>query len=592
MRHDSLIYLFVFMDKKNFTQPKSNLFSVLRPYGRIIVGLIVLTIAGNTLSLAVPKIIAGAIDAYTHGNFVLERTLIYFFLVAFGIFVFTYAQTAVQTYAAELVARDLRSKAVAALSLQEYSYLQTVGPAKLLTNLTSDIDAVKNFVAQAVSSIVSSLFLIVGASILLLAINWRLGLLVLLVIPAISITFYFVFSKVRQLFKKSQESIDALNRVINESILGAALIRLFNSEKNEYAKFLAANTASRDIGFGILRLFSLLIPVIILSTNLATLSIVVLGGHYVIMGSLTMGDFTAFTSYLTILIFPILIIGFMSSVIAQATASYQRVAEVLEAPPTKRQGTISRTLRGQVEFKNISLTYGERPVLNDISFVLKPGTRNAIIGPTAAGKTQLVYLLAGLLQPTSGSIEIDGVPLMEYDPASFYQQIVLVFQDNVIFNATVRENIAFSTAVEESALDKAIKAAEVADFVEQMPQKMETVISERGTSLSGGQKQRIMLARALALNPQILLLDDFTARVDALTERKILDNIRDLYPHLTLLSVTQQIASVKDYDQILVVMEGELIAVGRHEELLETSPEYVQIFNSQQSTTTYEVLPQ
>jgi ATP-binding cassette subfamily B protein len=223
-----------------------------------------------------------------------------------------------------------------------------------------------------------------------------------------------------------------------------------------------------------------------------------------------------------------------------------------------------------------------------VSLAIAAGAKTAVIGPTAAGKSQLLYVLAGLLEPASGTIEYDGRPLADYDKASIHRQVALVFQDATLFNLSLRENIAFSPTVGDADLAKAIETAELADFVRALPQGLDTIVAERGASLSGGQKQRIMLARALALNPRVLLLDDFTARVDTTTERKILENVRANYPGVTLVSVTQKIAPVQDYDQIVLLMEGEVLAAGTHEQLLDTCPEYAQIHESQRSTSHYE----
>ena len=383
---------------------------------------------------------------------------------------------------------------------------------------------------------------------------------------------------------RAQGAIDWLNKVINESILGSALIRLVNSHAQEYDKFLDANTEAKTISLSILRLFASMIPVITFLTNLATLVIIVLGGHFIIAGTLTLGGFTAFNSYLAILIFPIFILGFMTNVIAQAQASYDRISQVLNAPPAKDEGTVHGKLTGELSLKNVTLQIGEKPIMKDVSFEAKAGTRTAIIGPTAAGKTQTLYALTGLAKPTSGEVLYDGVPLEDYNKASLYSQIGFVFQDSILFNLSLRENIAFSNTVSDAGLAKAIETAELGDFIDTLPKKLDTIVSERGTSLSGGQKQRVMLARALALEPKVLLLDDFTARVDARTEKKILENVRRNYPDITLISVTQKIGSVEDYDQIVLLMEGEVLAKGTHEELMGTSPEYVQIYNSQEST--------
>src|SRR3989449_6114516 len=318
--------------------PNAGLFGLLKPYSKLIVTLIAFTIFGNALNLVVPRIIAHTIDSYGQPTFVLRTVLIEFFLVSAGIFTFAYLQSIAQTYAAESIARDLRTKLVAKISTQDHAFIQQATPAKLLTNLTSDVDAVKMFVSQAIASIISSVFLIIGASILLLLIDWRLALGVLAMLPIIGVTFSVVLGKVRQLFKKAQEAIDWLNKVINESILGSALIRLVNSQHYEYEKFVAANTEARNISLSILRLFASLIPVIIFCTNLATLMILSMGGRFVIQGSMSLGDFTAFNSYLAILIFPVIVIGFMSNVMAQAGASYGRIAMVLHAPDKKDTG--------------------------------------------------------------------------------------------------------------------------------------------------------------------------------------------------------------------------------------------------------------
>jgi ATP-binding cassette subfamily B protein len=551
--------------------------------------LIVMALAGSSINLFIPKIIAHGIDAFSANEYESGTIITEFILAASGIFLFTFLQSVLQTITAEKVAKDLRNNLADKISGQSYLFILKSNPAKLLTNLTSDMDSIKMFISQAFVTIISSLFIIIGASVLLIMINVRLALAVLLIVPIIATAFFIVFRKVRVIFKKSREVIDALNRVINESIIGSALIRVLNSQQPESMKFLEKNLESRDLGLSIVSLFSLLIPIIMFVANIAVVVILALGGHYVVIGSLSLGNFAAFNSYLVMLIFPVMMIGFMSNIIASATASYGRIKKVLDEPEIKETGTINSDIRGDVTLKNISLSYGEKPVLKNISFSLKAGSKNAVIGPTAGGKSQLLFLLANLIPPDSGSVEFDGVSIEKYSREVFHKQIGFVFQDSVIFNMSLRENIAFNDSVTEQSLQLAIQTAELADFIESLPEKIDTIVSERGTSLSGGEKQRIMLARALALNPKILLLDDFTSRVDRNTENKILCNIQNNYPGLTLLSVTQKIAPVKHFDQIILLMEGEIIASGKHNELKESSPEYIQIYSSQRSTHHYEL---
>lgn len=574
---------------KPVTPKPPSIFSLLTPYRLAIFSLVAFALAANGFSLWFPKIVSHAINAFAMGTFDTHRVMLQFGFMAVCVLVFTFLQNIIQTVTAERVAKDLRSAVSAKISRGSYVFVQEANPSKLLTYLTGDVDSVKMFVGQAVSSIISSVVIIVGASIMLLSINWRLGLAVIAILPVIVFTFVTIFSKVRVLFVKSREVIDWLNNVINESIFGAALIRVVHSRKTEDEKFAAANGNARDVGLKILGLFAAMIPIVTFVANVGTLIILALGGHYIIDGSLTIGDFAAFNSYVAILVFPIFIIGFMMNILSQATASYGRIAGVLAADERAEKGTLVRTLTGDMEVDNVGVSYDNKPVLSHVSFRVRAGTRTAIIGPTAAGKSQLLYVLTGLTVPNEGTVRFDGTPAAEYDSASLHRQVGFVFQDSIMFNMSIRENIAFSATVTDDALAKAIATAELADFVATLPDGLNTVVSERGTSLSGGQKQRVMLARALALNPKLLLLDDFTARVDGKTEERILANIKKNYPNLTLVSVTQKIAPVVDYDEIILLMEGEVLAKGTHKELMETSPEYVQIFNSQRSTNQYEV---
>ncbi|MDB5238747.1 MAG: transporter ATP-binding protein [Candidatus Parcubacteria bacterium] len=566
----------------------SSMFGMLRQYWKFSALLAGATIIGNSLGLFVPKFISWGIDMYSRGEPITETFYIEFLALSFGIFLLTYFQGVFQTYLSEKAAFDIRENIADKISGMTYARLESETPAKLLTNLTSDIDAVKVFLSMGFATIISSVVVIVGAATLLVRIDWRLALMVLTILPVIGLMFFFVFKKLGPLFKRSQELVDGFNLVISESVIGSAIVRVFDSGELEHAKFSAKNTAAKDTGMSILKMFSLVIPTIGAVANVASLVILAVGGGYVISGSMTIGDFTAFNSYVFILIFPIIMLGFVSNIISRAQTSYNRIKEVLNLPDEKEAGTYEHEIRGDVDVKNVSLIYGERKVLDEVSFSIRAKTRMAIIGPTAAGKTQLLQVLMGLTDPKSGEVFYDGKPLKEYAKQALYSQIALVFQDSVLFNMSLRENIGFSATVKDEYISKAIETAELGDFIHTLPKGLDTIVSERGTSLSGGQKQRIMLARALALNPKVLLLDDFTARVDTATERTILSNIEKNYPDITIISVTQKIRSVEHFDKIILLMEGELIAEGTHAELSKTSPEYAQIMESQKSTQAYE----
>lgn len=575
--------------KIKMNNPKKNtLFGLLKPYSGRVSALLSLALLSNGLSLIIPKIIQKGIDDYSRNIFNAKEIIFWFGAASVVIFILSYIQAVLQTFISERVAFDLRSRLSYKISLQNYHYIREHTSAQLLTNITSDTDAVKMFISQAIVSIISSGVLVIGAAILLININLKLGLIVLIMVPVILVSFFMVFKKMKRLFRKTQGVIDWLNNVIHENILGASLVRVLNAQHSEFIKFIKASGEARNLGLSIVRLISMLVPIIVLTESLAQLSVLGIGGHYIIIGDMTLGEFAAFNSYIAILIFPLLIIGFTSNVIARAAASHQRIQHILDETIVEEGGAIDTPISGRIRVENIFLKSGTDTILKDISFQVEAGSRTAIIGPTAAGKTQLLNLLIGLLKPTEGEIYFDNISMKDYRQKTLLKQTGIVFQDSILFNLSLRENIAFNKDVSDRDLEKAIVTAELKNFVENLPDGLDTAISERGSNLSGGQKQRVMLARALAINPTLLLLDDFTARVDMMTEKKISDNLKSNYPNITLISITQKVDPVKDYDQIILLMEGEIIAKGKHEELINSCPEYIQIYQSQQSTTDIE----
>lgn len=557
---------------------------LLRPYGFLVALLVGLGFASNSLSLLLPSLLGDGINVFSQQQALPQELIKTFVIAMVAIAITSLSQVVVQVYASEKVARDLRSRLSAKLSRQDYTFLLARDPAKLLTNLTSDVDAIKVFVSLVIASLLSSVVVLLGASLLLLRLNPSLGAAVLVILPAIGLTFYLVLRRVRPLFKESRATVDALNKVVEQSVSGAPLIRVLHAHDQEMTKFTAVNDTARCLGMTILKNFALMIPTVTFFANLGTLIILAYGGRLVLQETMSLGDIAAFNSYLAQLIFPIFVIGFMSNLISQAQASYERIAEVLDAPDPAPVMQAQEPIEGEVEIRDVELSYGEKRVLKKLSFRLKAGSRNAIVGPTAAGKSQLLSVMSGLLEPDSGAVLYDG----KYRPQQLRRQVAVVFQESALFSGTIKENIAFHPEVSPGGFKKAIEAAELGDFIEGLPDKESTPVSERGTSLSGGQKQRITLARALALEPRVLLLDDFTARLDATTESRVRRNLSQSYPGMTLLAVTQRIATIADYDHIFLMMEGEILASGSHQELLESSPEYAQIYDSQKSTHHYE----
>lgn len=575
--------------KTKKTNSNSKLFSFLFKFKKGIGAVIVLSLVLNLIVIYLPKISARIINDLSLplpkqlSDYQNEQILLYAGLITL-VFVLSFIQNIYANIVSEKVAAELRRQIVQKVSNQSFSFVQKVTVQKLLTNLTSDVDAIKQLVAQGSVIVFSSIVLLFGSAISLLTINWQLALPVISAIPILFISFGFIFSRISKYFIQSQEIIDALNKVINETIIGAGLIRVLNSGKYEEEKFGEVNAKARFVGVKIVNGFATLIPFINFVANAAVLIVVGYGGSKIIDGTLNPGDYAAFFTYIGTFVAPIIFIGFLSSIFTRAFASYVRILEVLEAKNTDKRGDVTKNIEGEIKFDKVSRSLGNRQVLKDISFEIKPKTRTAIIGPTAAGKTQIFYLISGLLRPETGKVTIDGTKITDYNSENFYSQLGLVFQDSIIFNTTLRENVAFSEKATNKSLEKALETAEMLDFANSLENNLDTKVAERGASLSGGQKQRLTLARALSINPKVLLLDDFTARVDIKTERKIFANIAKNYPETTLISITQKIEPVVDFDQIILIMEGELIAKGTHKELLKKSFEYRQIYSTQQST--------
>lgn len=565
----------------------SGFIKLLGQYRWYVIFVTILGLAANVLGLYVPSIGARIIDS----NIAASQTAALWQLgyVALATFIITVIQIYISTFFSEKVAFDIRRNIIETLSRQTFSYITSSTPGRLLTVVTSDVDAVKGVVSQGLVTLFGAIVTLIGAAIFLLTINVRLALYTLIVIPLLIISFALIFRTLATLFRKGQENIERINALINQSIVGASLVRVLNAASFEIASFEKANAMSREIGLAIVKHISALIPLITLLSNVAIMIIIWFGGNQVIAGTLSLGQLSAFIGYSSSFVWPLFVLSFVGTMISRGGVSLERINDVLKAPVDTTDGDYEGDIKGDIEFRNVSLCYGDmktgKHVLKNISFSIRAGTKNAIVGPTAAGKTQLFYIMAGLVEPSKGEVLVDGRPLKAYKKNVLLSKIGLVFQDSIIFNASLRDNIALADHTTEDYIEKAIHAAELDELVKNLPDGLHTMVSERGNSLSGGQKQRLMLARALALNPRILLLDDFTARVDQMTEASILGNVAKDYADATLISITQKIEPVKNYEQIIVLMEGELVATGTHEQLIDSSFEYQQIYESQMRVT-------
>jgi ATP-binding cassette subfamily B protein len=509
-----------------------------------------------------------------------------------GIFAF------LQSYWAErnsqAVAFDFRNDIFAKLQRLSFSYHDRNQTGQLMIRATDDVEKVRLFIGQGLLQLVGAVLLIAGTLIILFNTNARLALIVLPLLPIGLVIFMIFGSIVQPLFAKVQARLSALNTVLQENLAGIRVVKAFVREKSEQAKFESAADKLMKQQIGVSRLFSFLFPLTFFIANLGQAAVLYYGGRQIIFGTLTLGEWQEFSLYLIYIFLPVAMFGFIITQMGQASTSAARVFAILDAESdvSDKPGAIQLpTVQGHVRFENVTFRYFNSgdPVLKNVSFEASPGQTVALLGATGSGKTTIINLLPRFYDPTEGRITIDGHDLREVTLSSLRSQIGIVLQETTLFAGTIRENIAFGKT--EATLEEVISAAQAAeahDFITGFPLGYETPVGERGTTLSGGQKQRIAIARALLLNPHILILDDSTSSVDLATEARIqkaldrlMKNPDESGARRTSLVIAQRISTVMSADQILVLEQGEIVARGTHAELMEESPIYAEIYNSQ-----------
>jgi ATP-binding cassette, subfamily B, bacterial len=546
-------------------------------YKYYLASLFLLVIGVTGLSLAIPNITGELIKSMEIGrpDWGWIWTLSYIIAV---LLVIEVASIILSAIFREKVGYNLRAKVMDKLTTQSYTKVNNIGIGQIITLFGSDIDNVKNIMAGELVLSVKAMLLFVGALVLIFATNWKLGLIAFVSLPVIVAAFAWIFKSVTKYFKLSQENQTDLNNAISQNIYGSNLVRVQNSQEWETRKFNQLTNESKNIGYKIIEAFSSLIPIINTISSWTTFGILYFGALTYIAGQIKLGDINAYISYYALLTAPIFIIGFNSQGIARLGVSLKRINELLGSEEESQTGTIKKPIKKGFVVKDLNLEYAGKQVLKDINFSIPVGKKTAILGPTGAGKSLLINLLTGMIQPTSGEIMIDDKPLGEWDQDYIKDRITTVYQESLIFSGDLKQNVALNRKWDDTKYATAMSTATLEKL-----DKDKGGVSELGANLSGGQKQRLTLARALYNDPQFLLLDDFTARVDKTTENTIQSRLAANYPNSTIVSISQNISTIQDYDQIILIMEGEILMIGTHTELLKSSPEYRQIQASQQT---------
>ena len=487
----------------------------------------------------------------------------------------------------QAVAYDLRNDLYAKIQRLSFSYHDKNQTGQLMIRATDDVEKVRLFIGQGLLQLVGAILLLVGTVILLFRTNVALAWTAMPILPLALIMFIIFSSAAQPMFRKVQIKLSTLNTILQENLAGIKVIKAFTRERQQETRFRSAANDLMGQAIEVSRLFTFLFPVIFMIANLGQAAILYVGGRQIITGTLTLGEWQEFSLYLVYLFFPVAQLGFIITQFGQAAASADRIFEILDTKSDiveKPDAIALPSVKGDVKFENVTFHYfgGGQPVLNDVTFEAKAGERIALLGATGSGKSTIINLLPRFYDPSQGRITIDGHDLRDLTLESLRRQIGIVLQETTLFSGSIRDNIAFGRpdASDEQVI-AAAKAAQAHTFIMSFPEGYNTHVGERGTTLSGGQKQRIAIARALLLDPRILILDDSTSSVDLTTESLIQDALDRLMQGRTSFVIAQRISTVMSADKILVLDKGEVVAQGKHADLMENEPIYAEIYNSQ-----------
>ncbi|MDX2138707.1 MAG: ABC transporter ATP-binding protein [Chloroflexota bacterium] len=539
--------------------------------------------AAERLNIPVEQLQAAGSGA--EGWLINGALLIVAFAMMRGIFAF------VQSYMAEKtshgIAYDLRNEIFAKIQRLSFSYHDRNQTGQLMIRATDDVEKVRLFLAQGLVLAIGALLLLVATLIILFATNWQLTLVILPILPLALVLFGFFGAISQPLFGEFQARLSSLNTLLQESVAGIKVVRAFTREKQQTQKFDGATAQLYAQSLKIGRTFAILFPLIFLLAQVGQAVLLYFSGQLFISNEVTLGTYQEFTLYLVYIFFPLGQLGFIISLLAQASASADRIFEILDAKndvTDKPNALVLPQINGQVEFKDVTFRYfsSGAPVLSKVSFEAQPGQTIALLGATGSGKTTIINLIPRFYDASEGAILIDGYDVRDLSLDSLRGHIGIVLQETNLFSGTIRENIAFGRP--DATLDEVMDAAKAAaahDFIMSFPDGYDTSVGERGSTLSGGQKQRIAIARALLLDPHILILDDSTSSVDLQTEAQIQQALDRLMHGRTSFVIAQRITTVVNADQILVLDKGAVVARGTHHDLMENSPIYADIYHSQ-----------
>lgn len=576
---------------------KVKLSKYLKPYALFAV-LTPLSMVGEVLGdLLQPKLMSKIVDDGVLGQDMdlIIRTGLLMLLVLIGGGACGIAASAFGGIASQSFSRDLRVdvfKRVMGLSFEQTDKFTT---GSLVTRLTADITAIQQMVDFMLRMLVRDSLLFFGGIIMMLTLNVRFGIIILCALPVEIIMMIIILKKANPYYSIVAKRLDTVNSVVQENVTGARVVKAYVREDTEEKRFDNANISLMESNLRVQTLMAILQPLLMIILNLSVIAVIVIGGWQVQAQAMKVGEVMAAITYLTQVLQGVMMMSMMFQTLAKASASANRLREVLETDPVIKSGSVSLADKtgGTVSFKNVSFSYPEtkgRPVISDLTLDIKSGESVAILGATGSGKSSLVNLIPRFYDCTAGEVLVDGVNVKDCKLDELRKKVGIVLQKSELFSGTVEDNIKWGdkNATHEEVISAA-QAAQADEFIQKIPAGYEGIIAEKGASLSGGQKQRLSISRAVLKKPEILILDDSTSALDLGTEAKLRAEIDRKMNGTTLIIIAQRIQSVKSCDRIAVLDHGKLCACDTHENLLKTCEVYQDIYASQVKTSGGEV---
>ncbi len=538
--------------------------------------------------VTLPVIIKRAIDSLSLAV-TRDRLLVYAGLllgIALGQAIFQFWMRWVLIGISRDVEYDLRNDLFAHLMRLSQRYYAETRTGDLMSKLTNDLNAVRNMVGPGIMYSASTIALGVATVSLMLHLDWRLTLMALAPMPLVSIAVKVFGQRIHDRFERIQAMYSDVTERVRENLSGVRVIRAFCQEEAEMEQFDRANQEFVEKNKRLIWITSIMWPAMALLFAIAFILIMVVGGRHVLTGLISVGTFAAFNVYLFYLIWPIIALGWVANIVQRGLASQDRLMVIFAAQPEIDDRDVPEhpltSLRGEIEFRNLTFNYNGRPVLNDINLRILAGKTVAIVGATGSGKSTLVSLIPRLYDASEGNLLIDGVPIRYIPLKTLREHIGFVPQETFLFSRTVGDNIKFSAlGASHPEVERAAEISNMLPDIRGFPKGFDTLVGERGLTLSGGQKQRTAIARAVIRNPRILILDDALSNVDTGTEETILRHLTQVMADRTTLLISHRVSTIRNADEIVVLHDGEIVERGTHEELLASNGYYTQLYNKQ-----------